>query len=542
MNSIAPALDPSSFSNMNFKDFSRVTVHNARDGACEESVEFNVEIDGCNLDSRVRVSLKELNKFDFRSIDPRIRFNVADKTANRHLADFIRDKLNDNEISKREEYKFETVGMFKLQGDTVFCVGNDVITSRNGNASSLEFDTQCVPENLDVDTQLNEADAAGLVLEVICICHSPGAIIIAQQITYVLRQAFVDVGINPCLCVFLYGESGKRKTTVSGFLTQLYARNDGIKSPVRLNASIPAAINLILNARDCVVVLDDLFPAKSKELRRKQEETLSEIVRCIADGTTPSRMKGGLRSDFKPMCGVLFTGEYLIGEGSDAARIIPVEMEDIDGEKLKYFQDNPLFLSTFYYYFIQWAVDNYNDIVGFLRNKLGEYRCGDLGIHPRLQESLYFLDTSYYLMLSYFCEKGIFLEDEAIVLHRAFLKRVTEIVKCQNRRVEKNVPISNSTVDYWEHICCSFREGKIYYAEDYSKYQNDVHDAVIHANCLCIRGDWFATAFPNAKMSKIADSLNELGVLEKGTKSFAKQISQLNGKRFYFIKLDALKE
>ena len=60
-----------------------------------------------------------------------------------------------------------------------------------------------------------------------------------------------------------------------------------------------------------------------------------------------------------PRCGVLFTGEYLIGTGSDAARLFPVEMQQPDGVKLKYFQDRPLVISTFYYFYISWFVSHY---------------------------------------------------------------------------------------------------------------------------------------------------------------------------------------
>jgi hypothetical protein len=340
--------------------------------------------------------------------------------------------------------------------------------------------------------------------------------------------------------VFLYGETGKQKTTFSSFMTQLYNRGSGIERPVRLNASTPSAIKLITENQDCVIVLDDLFPADSTQIRKKQEETLYEVVRCLADVTTPARMRGDKITNVKPQCGVLFTGEYVIGEGSDAARIIPVEMEDINREKLKHCQDNPLIVSTFYRYFIQWAVDNYNDIVSFLSDKLREYRIDNLGIHDRLQESLYFLDTSYYLMLSYCCEKGFFTESEAKDMMESFLERLWKILKCQNQRVGKKITVADSTVDYWEHIRRCYKDGGIFYAEDCTKYQSGTHDAVIHANCLCIRSEWFSRAFPNTPAMTVANSLNDLGVLERGQNSLSKQISKLNGKRFYFIRLEAL--
>lgn len=91
-----------------------------------------------------------------------------------------------------------------------------------------------------------------------------------------------------------------------------------------------------------------------------------EVVRYIADGTIPARMKGNKLLEGSPRCGVVFTGEYIVGRGSDAARILPVEMLRPDSEKLKYFQDHPLIISTFYYFFIRWLVENYSEMDSFL--------------------------------------------------------------------------------------------------------------------------------------------------------------------------------
>lgn len=125
-------------------------------------------------------------------------------------------------------------------------------------------------------------------------------------------------------------------------------------------------------------------------------------------------------------------------------------------------------------------------------------------------------------------------------MHKAFLKKVLEIIRCQNQRIGKKIPVAAATVDYWEYICCSFKDGKISCTDDYMKYHDGVYDAVIYKNYLCIRKEWFEESFPNIETSKIAASLYELGVLEKGKTSYSKQISKLNGKRFYFIRLEEL--
>lgn len=542
MSNLSPAVEPSTFSNMELKDFSHVYVHNVVDGTCEEQVAFSVVLTDCNTIIPVTMPCIELDKYNFRIINSRIRFSgkISAGKANRNIADFIKERLCDKDISTQEKYRIDKVGLFKVKDEAIFCLGNEVVTSYNGNAQFLEFDTQGIASHFNIDSQMNESDAIRAMFTLICCCRTPGAVITAQQITYILRQAYVDAGLKPCLCVVLYGETGKMKTTFSSYMTQLYNRADGIKSPVRLNASLPSAISIISEARDCVVVLDDLFPADSTEIRRKQEETFSEIVRCIGDGTTPAKMHGKSPKSINPLCGVLFTGEYFIGQGSDAARIVPIEMEDINGEQLKFFQDNPLIVSTFFRNFIQWAIDNYKEIVDFLVMKLNEYRSNNIDIHRRLQDTLYYLDTSYFLLLSYCCEKDFFSDSEAKTMHKAFLKKVIEIIRSQDQRVGKKIPVADTTVDYWEYIRSCYKAGKIFYAENCNEYQDGVHYAVIYTNYLCIRKEWFEESFPNNEASEIAASLYELGVLEKGKKSYSKQISKLNGKRFYFIRLEEL--
>ena len=228
-----------------------------------------------------------------------------------------------------------------------------------------------------------------------------------------MRQAYVDAGKEPRVCLFLYGRTGTQKTTIASFLTQIYNRSSGIISPQRLNASIPAAVKIILDACDEVIVLDDLFPADHHSVRSQQEETLIEVTRYIGDGTVPARIKGKEVTKKTPRCGVLFTGEYLIGTGSDAARLFPVEMQQPDGTKLQYFQDRPLVISTFYYFYISWFISHYDEITRFLKEWLDYYRTFDLGVHSRLQETHFFLNTAFILLLTYCQERHVLSKEDA---------------------------------------------------------------------------------------------------------------------------------
>ena len=85
-----------------------------------------------------------------------------------------------------------------------------------------------------------------------------------------LRQAYEDAGSRPSFCIFLHGRTGTQKTTLASFLTQIYNRADGIAEPTRLNTSHASAVEMLIDLTDQVKVFDDLFPAASDSIRKKQ--------------------------------------------------------------------------------------------------------------------------------------------------------------------------------------------------------------------------------------------------------------------------------
>jgi len=112
--------------------------------------------------------------------------------------------------------------------------------------------------------------------------------------------------------------------------------------------------------------------------------------------------------------GVLFTGEYLIGNGSNAARLLPVEMtEPTNLERLRLLtKGKPLLLSTFYFYFIKWYIGNYHVILDFLKTWHATYSGLDMGVHLRLQETHFYLNTAYALFLQYLFDKSFISEED----------------------------------------------------------------------------------------------------------------------------------
>lgn len=488
----------------------------------------------------VKIKEKEVEKISWIDLDERCRTipNIYTAKTKRYLLDEIRK--SSIAASKKKVLQSNDAGFFKIDGEVGFNTGEEIITSSLGKLSGLQIEIGKTEKKIDVDKKLSEAQVISEIFDLLSLSPNSGRIIFAHKLIYLMREAYVEAGITPRVCVYVYGASGTQKTTLSSFLTQLYDRSEGIKNPTRLNASKAGVTNIIAENKEDTIVLDDLFPADSKQICKQQEETLLEITRWVGDGIMPVKMAGKKVEKIPVKCGIVFTGEYLIGGGSDAARLLPVEMQKPDGRKLKYFQDNPLGVSTFYYFYIKWFVQNYKEIVEMLKQWLAEYRKNDLGIHARLQETHMLFNTAYVLMLHYCYEKGCLSSEEVRRLHKDFLKMIMELVKKQEQRVQKKASVVLEHKDYLTQIRELYRNGQLLVADSHVRFNKEVHTGVIHNNCLYLRGNKILAYFPAVSITDIANELISQGVLETGKTSHTKQISSLGGMRFLVIPLKYL--
>jgi hypothetical protein len=372
-----------------------------------------------------------------------------------------------------------------------------------------------------------------------------GSIIFAQTLLYIMREAFVDIGIPPRCCVFLYGKTGLKKTTYAVFQTQLYNREKQLEHPTRLNASVPAAVRLLKQNSNCVRVLDDLFPSQNAEILRQQEKTMGEILRFIGDGIEPARMNGQNVAKAQPRCGVLFTGEYYKGAGSDAARLLPVKMTiPIDDGKLGDCQNEPFILSTFYSYFIAWYVTNFDEIRNVLKEWLAKYRNTVTEVHARLQETHFCLEAAFKLFLMYREEKKFITPEVSMEQYDVFYRRLRAIVHEQNARVNQGSLGAPTQVDYLALIRSLFRSGQFKLVNCGHQFSDVLHDGVLENDYLALRREKLMaiirTKYPAADFSDVLKDLKAHNALKTGKDATPMQVWGTGGLRFYKIKLGLL--
>jgi len=495
-------------------------------------------------DEEFTVPLQDLDKLCWPEIDLRCIPSPDVPKANEHIASIIRSECFEATLEKMGN--IDRLGTHIADDIPVFNRG-DMLIWPEGLANPPAVKWKPDPNfRLAVDPNYSERKADAGMLRIIDLSHETGRFVFSFNILNVLREAFVRAGVVPRCILYIYGFTGIKKTTFTNFQSHIYNRDKPLEPPTRFNASVAAAVKLLYEKSDCAVLMDDIYRAEDKEIHRQQEKTLLEITRVAGDGIEPARMRGQRVAKAPPRCGVLFIGEYCIGKGSDAARMLPIKMTiPVDNDKLSACQREPLMLSTFYDYFIKWYISNFDNICELLKEWVAVYRSTKTGIHDRLQETQFCLEAAYKLYLTYRMEKDFISEADSLDEYDSFYNQLrTHIVK-QNDRVNQVTKI-NPNVNYLAMISTMFRTKRFQLVESVKDFVVKEHDGIIHKEHLYLRSDKLMkrirTIESAAEFDEVLDCLKKHNALKTGPNSNSRQIHGCRRSlRFYVIKLAMLR-
>lgn len=467
-----------------------------------------------------------------RNLHPYIILYQNENKAGQNLLNFIRSELPRAE--KGCQYHLNRLGTHIINGVPVFNSGQNVIvpTSSTGKIADIITNQKY---NIDIDSRLSEAAAAAEMTKAMGLGLDAGKILVAYTLVFIMREVYEAAWKAPRFSLFLCDETGHFKTTYAAFMTQLYNRSKGIANPERLNASIPRAEELLYKKSDCPIILDDLFPSKFRNTRVQQEKTFFEITRIIADGISRGR-KGNSVSGIPPRCGVIFTGEYFVGTGSDAARLLAIQFTSpINDAKLRECMGNPLVVSTFYYFFATWYINNYNAIQKSLEKWWVKYTNTDFGIHKRLREIHFYLNSSYRLFLQYCVEKDLTTQQSAEQHSLSFENLLMKLVRKQNTLVKQE-----AQPDIFTLICRWYRDKEFELAKDYKHLKNK--DGFKHKGLFCIKPtkllEKFQQVVPEVTIGEVSRALRSKNALKLDCEG---KNYKVGNTRFYGIYIDKLK-
>ena len=352
-------------------------------------------------DTETTVPLSDLNRVDWFKIDHRCLTNSEYRRARGYIADTIRAGVSNVPVERR--YVLDRTGIYHIGDSIIFVAGNRVITQSSAPRTDPDFELGQLPLRLDIDENIDINTAIDRMMWLISLSPEIGPVLAAHTISGIIRAAFKEAGMTPCAVLVIVGKSGMLKSHYVPHLVQLYNRADGIGPVTRFNSTKRFIEDTLYEHSECTAVLDDLHTAESRGIKRQNEDTAEEIIRRIADDTGRGRMDGKAQVQRSFRGNAVFIGEYTIGKASTIPRALVVNItEPPNGAILDEYQRNqPLLVSTFYYYFIQWYVDHFNEIRDSIDAKLTQLRRATASptTHGRLRDTQFYLEIIKFRLL-----------------------------------------------------------------------------------------------------------------------------------------------
>lgn len=491
---------------------------------------------------RVEIPLDELDRFDWTKCDERCVINKQRRNARTYLNEYIKLQLCGARVHNMVGIDHQ--GIHLVDNNAVFLAGDKLITPKGYNDLSNKIKVSPCDFRLDIDTKLSPKAAFSGMKELMNLNCEIGRVLVAHTISGLIRQAYKEIGYTPCAVLVVVGKSGLFKTHYIAHMVQLYNRNDEIKPVTRLNSTSRFIEDILYEYAECTAVIDDLHTGSSSTIKRNNENTAEEIIRRISDDTGRGIKSGNSLVQKSFRGNAIFIGEYFNGKGSTVPRALIANItQKIDGSTLdEYQRHKKLVVSTFYYYFLKWYVNNYQQICSELDYELTKHRQTNYEskLHFRLLDTMFYLTTSYNLFLR-FCKESGFITDENVINDRSsFAAHVCKLcIEQQNRCTLPNT-------DYLSIISKAYMKGMFKIAKGAKFFDENKHDGVIHYNCLCLYSKRFdsvmSNIIPNYDHKDLVDTLKKEGALKTHCSDGKNDVKICSlKKRFFAIPLQKLK-
>ena len=500
--------------------------------------------DGLSEDTLIPYN--EINKIQWQKLCSRCLLCPLTDNAESQVHDIVIEQLDHMEI--RNIYEITRTGLFHINGTILYVTGEEIFVPKETELPELHLTGNAKEFVLDYDSTIRSPLEALQEFVKLTGLSSIGKILLAQTISGFIRSAFVETGYIPCSVLIIHGKTGMHKTAFSLMITRLYNRSKPIAPDARFDGTTPGLEKILERHCDTTVVFDDIHTAGSGEIRSKNNNASEEIIRQLADDTGRVRAKGGKTVKPNYRCNAVFTAEYIPGSGSTISRILIGELNNPpDGATLDIFQHtNKLIPSTVYRFFIQWYVDNYNDIKDFVAKKASNYRENQRtnSIHKRLQDASMYLYISYSVYLL-FCQDVGFIDDNELQAELTNFRNLVEYMIQEQVKNYGTIINTYQETDYLTLISELWKNKDLRIAKSRKKYCPEDHDGFLDKsdNRLYIYGKALDTILPcfvpGYTRHTCVDYLLNQGALS--TDKDRKCVKRF-GKRFLALNLKKLEE
>lgn len=282
-----------------------------------------------------------------------------------------------------------------------------------------------------------------------------------------LRQA----GIEPSHITYLWGTTGSFKSTLIALMLSHYGSFEPKGLPANFRDSPKSIEEMAFQAKDTLLVVDDLYPAKDPRERAKLEGVLEYLTRNQGDRQGRGRLKStiALMSGHPPRGLALCSGETMPLSGSSLARNLVLHLlkEDIKPEKLTQAQAQKSLLSQAMRGYLEYLAPQLDTLPSqfpedfeHLREQAKRAANKTRTRHRRLDETVAFLFLGIQLFLNYAVAQGALPQEKAVKFLQEAWKTFNQVADELAQVAEREEP----TKRFFEALLELQTSGRVYFA------------------------------------------------------------------------------
>lgn len=261
-----------------------------------------------------------------------------------------------------------------------------------------------------------------------------------------LRSIFLNKNIPLGFVTWISGESGSQKSSLSALILSHFGDFERDNLPGGFKDTVNSIEKKAFTLKDTLFAIDDYYPSKSQTESKKMDAVAESLFGLYGDRQARSRMRQDgqtVKMGFcaRGMCTV--TGESFPSFAeSRTARALIIEMArgDIDLQLLSKIQSEKDKLSYCMKGYIQYIIDNKDNIQKNCKTKFIEYRnkANQNLAHGRIPEIIASEYIGIELFYEYAKEKGVITEEKMKQMKEDAWKILMEIAIKQSSKTEEN--------------------------------------------------------------------------------------------------------
>ena len=338
------------------------------------------------------VSVKELERLKLVDVD--IDFYAK---SDKLVVDYIKTLIP--EAPTVRKYYFDSFGWWHVDGRYIFNCGDEMI----GNVENIDYivSRELSGIHMVTDADLTPQDTFKAVWNIFA-NDGKTRLIILYIFGAVLRQLFKDAGYFPKTVLYIEARTQSGKTTcVQGIGCPFVSANGTFPNYTRVSSTQAVVEEAISFFKDTLYIYDDVYCDSDTKIRRAIEERVKGILRNSADDAP--RNKKGASNQINAQ--LLLIGEELIDSSSNIGRLLVIKLKHkYSSEFLSTIRSNKQHINTFYFHFIRWLAEKYDDIVADIKHEFEVFSNGQRGEISRDFDTRFFFNYIARVFCRYACE------------------------------------------------------------------------------------------------------------------------------------------